>query len=108
MFGRIFLGIVAIISLLWLGYATYDRVNNDIQYNVEYLFNDEDGAVLIVHQPDQLESLIADFKLNPSNKVGAILQTLAADKIASVAISQNRNQLLILDTFYNQLDQDHQ
>ncbi|HNR85231.1 MAG TPA: hypothetical protein PKN22_02530 [Taishania sp.] len=95
MFGRIFLGIVAIISLLWLGYATYDRVNNDIQYTVEYLFNDEDGAVLIVHQPDQLESLIADFKLNASNKVGAVLQTLATDKIASVAISQNRNQLLI-------------
>jgi len=94
MFGRVFLGLLTLISLLWLGYATYDRVNQGKQFNPEYLFGQEDGEVLIVLNPANLQLLSEQFGIQHTEMI-AFLEQLNPDAIDDLYISKKRGQVLI-------------
>lgn len=94
MFGRVFLGFLTFISLLWLGYATYDRVNQGKQFNPEYVFGVEDGEVLIVLNPANLQVLSEQFGIQHPELI-SLLERLNPDAIDDLYISKKRGQLLI-------------
>lgn len=94
MFGRVFLIIITAISLIWLGYSTFDRVNQSKSFKVEYIFGKEDQELLIVKNVSQIPTLIEQF--NPSTKeLDTILSQLNSELIETIYISKNRNHMLI-------------
>lgn len=95
MFGRVFLIVLSIISLFWLGYATYDRVSQGKQYNPEYLFGAEDGEVLILHNPEQKDILLHQFEA-VSKEINQLIGTINPDKIDIIYVSKKRGQILIV------------
>ncbi len=94
MFGRAFLGLLTLISLLWLGYATYDRVTQGKQFNPEYVFGAEDGEVLIVLNPANLLPLSGQFDIQHT-EISTLLEQLNPDAIDHLYISKKRGQVLI-------------
>ena len=95
MFGRVFLIVLSIISLLWLGYATYDRVSQGKQYNPEYLFGTEDGEVLILHNPEQKDLLLHQFE-TVSKEINQLIGSINTEKIDALYVSKKRGQILIV------------
>ncbi|MCO5260353.1 MAG: hypothetical protein M9916_09435 [Crocinitomicaceae bacterium] len=95
MFGRIFLGIVAFVSLIWLGYATYDRISYGKQYNPEYIFGDEDEELMMVFNTSQLSNLLQEFNANSSASMNELLRSLNPEMVTTLYISKKRNHLLI-------------
>lgn len=94
MFGRVFLIALSIISLLWLGYATYDRVNQGKQFNPEYLFGTEDEELLIILNPDQKQAITGLFGIE-NEKITAIVDNLNQDLIDNIYVSKKRTHMLI-------------
>lgn len=94
MFGRVFLIVLSIISLLWLGYATYDRVNQGKQYSPEHLFGNEDGELLIIHNPLQKQLLSEQFGIE-NNEIIELIGSLNQDVIDNIYVSKKRDQILI-------------
>lgn len=95
MFGRVFLIVLSIISLVWLGYATYDRVSQGKQYNPEYLFGAEDGEVLILHNPEQKDLLLHQFG-TANDDINRLIGSINSNKVDVIYISKKRGQILIL------------
>lgn len=95
MFGRVFLIVLSIVSLVWLGYATYDRVSQGKQYNPEYLFGAEDGEVLILHNPGQKDLLLHQFGTN-NEDINRLVGSINSNQIDVIYISKKREQILIL------------
>jgi hypothetical protein len=95
MFGRVFLAILSVISLLWLGYATYDRVSQEKQYRPEYLFGVDDEEVLILHNPEQKEFLLHHFEV-VNEEICQLIGATNASKIDVLYVSKKRGQVLIV------------
>ncbi len=94
MFGRVFLGMITIVSLLWVGYATYDRVNQGKQFQPEYLFGEADGELFIINNSDKKEALLNQVGIENSEIV-ALITNLNAEKITRIYVSKKRSHLLI-------------
>ncbi len=94
MFGRYFLIFLSIVSLIWLGYATYDRVNQSKIFNPEYLFGKEDGELLILINPKQQNTVSSVFEVE-NTEIQSLIPNLNADFIDRIYISKKRGQLLI-------------
>lgn len=95
MFGRVFLIVLSIVSLVWLGYATYDRVSQGKQYNPEYLFGAEDGEVLILHNSGQKDLLLHQFGIT-NEDINRLVGSINSNQIDVIYISKKRGQILIL------------
>lgn len=94
MFGRFFLIVLSIISILWLGYATYDRVNQGKQYRPEYLFGAEDESLLIILNPTQAQAVYGQFGIE-QEAIRTLIEQLNPDLIDDIYISKKRAQILI-------------
>lgn len=94
MFGRIFLIALSIISLLWLVYATYDRVNQGKQFSPEYLFGADDDELLIILNPLQKPVISEQFGIENA-EISALIENLNPDLIDQVYISRKRAHVLI-------------
>lgn len=94
MFGRVFLGFLTVISLLWLGYATYDRVNQGKQFNPEYVFGTKDGELLIVLNPSNLQVLSGQFGIQHPEII-SLLEQLNPEAIDNLYISKKRGHVLV-------------
>lgn len=94
MFGRVFIGIVTIVSVLWLGYATYDRVNQGKAFRPEYVFDKNDGDVLVILNPSKYDVLLNQFGTINTDIIQFILQ-LNLDQIETIFVSKKRNHILV-------------
>lgn len=94
MFGRILLIVLSVISLLWLGYATYDRVNQGKQYSPEYLFGSEDESLLIVLNPVQAPVATGQFGIE-NETISALIANLNLNLIDDIYVSKKRGHVLI-------------
>lgn len=94
MFGRVFLLIITAISLIWLGYSTFDRVNQSKSFKVEYLFGKADKELLIIKNVAQAPIILEQFD-RPSSAIDSILTQINADFIQCIYVSKTRDHLLI-------------
>lgn len=94
MFGRVFLGIITVISLLWVGYATFDRVNQGKQFQPEYIFGDADGELIIINNPEKKEALLNQIGIT-NNEISTLITNLYAHKIARIYVSKKRGHVFI-------------
>lgn len=94
MFGRTFLGILTVVSLLWLGYATFDHINHGKLFAPEYVFGDEDGELLIIQNPSQSDVLMAQFDVKNTDLL-MIVENLDLNLVQTIYVSKLRNLLLI-------------
>ncbi len=93
MFARSLLLIVALISLVWIGYSSYEMVSHENKYNPTYLFGPEDETILIVNESTNKDVLLSLFSTTEENK--QLIGVLNPEIDFSVIVSSKRNQLLI-------------
>lgn len=95
MFGRIFLIISTVVSLLWLGYATYDRINQGKQYLPEYVFGDEDEEVIVLLNPNKKDALLQEFDFQLP-EIKQFIQEINPENIERMYLSKKRGQFIII------------
>lgn len=98
MLNRIFLGIVVVLSILWIAYIGFDILSDTHNYKPNSLFGNADEKVLIINRPNEVNLLgFSDFSNAPSVE---LYQSLDKDLVKSVIISAKRDHLLILGNEY--------
>lgn len=94
MFGRIFLGVLTAISLVWLGYATYDRVNQGKQFSPEYLFGNADGEMMILLNPEHQQVTTEQFTIK-NDAIRSVLGAINLTMVDNIYLSKKRGHVLI-------------
>ena len=90
---RIFLGLVVVISLLWLGYVSLDILSETNNFTPEYLFCDTDEKVLIINRPDEVDiNALPDFTHAP---LAETYRSLDPAEFSTAFLSANQAQLLL-------------
>jgi len=94
---RFFLFLVALISLAWIMYATYDHTKQRTQFRPEYLFGSDDKAVLIIQNAQQASVLLAQFASEDTTLIN-LLQGLNWNSVHRLYVSKTRGHVLIETT----------
>lgn len=68
MFTRIALLIVAVISIGWISYMSYDMISGENEYNPTFLFSDLDEQIFIINQSSDLLNIIDQFQTTKENR----------------------------------------
>jgi len=70
MFKRVLLGLVLLISIAWIGYTGFGILTATNNYSEEYVFNKDDGQILIVNRPSEMNySAVEGFVSSPNFEV---------------------------------------
>lgn len=94
MFKKVFLGVLLLASIAWVLFYAFDIASEKNNYIPELVFSAEDGKVLVVSRPDEVNfSAIKDFNNAPSMELMASLN----DSIYKMGyFSAKRNHLLLV------------
>lgn len=91
---RIFLGLVILLSLSWLGYVSLDILSETNNFTPEYLFCEEDEKILVINRPDEVNiDVLPDFSNAP---LADNYQKLNTEPFSTAFISANQAQILLL------------
>lgn len=93
MFARSLLLIVGLISLIWIGYSSFEMLSHENKFNPTYLFGPDDESILIVNESANKDVLLALFKTTEGNK--SLISSLSTELDYSIIISSKRDQILI-------------
>ncbi len=94
MFKKIFLGVLLLASIAWVLFYAFDIASEKNNYIPELVFSSEDGKVLIVSRPDEVNfSAIRDFENAPAMNLMMALN----DSIYKTGyFSANRDHMLLV------------
>ena len=93
MLNKIILSIIFLASLAWIVFIGFDISNDSNNYSPEYLFNHEDGELLIIVRPAEVDlTQLSEFNSSP---IAEIFNQLNDSTYKQGYLSQNRAQLLL-------------
>lgn len=92
MFARSILFSLGVISLLWIGYASFNIVSIDSKFNPVVLFGEKDASILISNSPE-ISNLLDNFQTTEQNK--SIIQSLNTVIDFKLYISEQQNHFLL-------------
>lgn len=76
MFKRVFLGLIFLVSIAWIGYIGYGIFTATNDYSEVHVFNENDGAVIIVNRASEVNfNTINGFGSSPSFEIAQSLST---------------------------------
>lgn len=93
MFARSLLIIIALISLVWIGYSSYEMLSHENKFNPTHLFGPEDKTILIINEAYNKDLLLSYFQTTDENK--SLISSLSSNLNYSIIVSSDRNHLLI-------------
>lgn len=74
MFKRVLLGLVLLVSIAWIGYTAFGIITATNDYSEAYVFNKEDGQILIVNRPSEMNfSAVEGFVSSPNFEIAETL-----------------------------------
>lgn len=78
MFKRVLLGLIFLVSLIWIGIIGYGIITATDDYSEMHVFNESDGQLLIVNRPTEVNfGSIADFESSPIYEIALKLDQSA-------------------------------
>lgn len=93
MFTRIVLITIAVISLGWISYMSYDMINSENEYNPTFLFSKLDDQILIVNSSSDLRSLLDHCPTTEENN--ELINRLNTSIDFKLILSSKRNHVLL-------------
>lgn len=95
MFNRVFLFVIALVSIIWITYVGYDLLDQKDKINPQHIFDSKDGEILIINRTKEMDLLQVDFELQASVKT--LLEKMLAIpyKNERIYVSRNRELLLV-------------
>jgi len=67
MFKRVLLGLVLVASVAWIGYTAFGILTTTNDYSEAYIFNTDDGQILIVNRSNEMNfSAVDGFVSSPN------------------------------------------
>ena len=92
MFGRIFLSLIFISSIAWIGYVGFDILNVKSNFSPNTVFSSEDGKIAILNRPNEID--FAQINRFDSAPMFSLVKDLQCSECI-IFISFERAQLLI-------------
>lgn len=93
---RIFLVLVVLLSLCWLGYVSLDILSETNNFTPEYLFCEQDEKILVVNRPLEVDiDVLPEFANAP---LAASYRALNTAEFTTAFISANQAQILLQKT----------
>jgi hypothetical protein len=91
---RIFLGLVLLLSLFWLGYVSLDILSETNNFAPEYLFCEKDEKVLVINRPQEVNlDALPDFANAP---MAETYRNFSHRPATTIYISANQAQMLLV------------
>jgi uncharacterized protein YaiE (UPF0345 family) len=94
MFNRLFLFLLAILSVIWIGYLTYDLLNQKDKLFPENVFDETDGEILIINRTKEVHLEEIPFEIN--EKLIEITQKLLSNIYPNERYFLSKNRGIIL------------
>jgi hypothetical protein len=99
MFKRVLLGLVLVVSITWIGYTAFGILTATNDYSEAFVFNKEDGQILIVNRANEMNySAVDGFVSSPNFELAESLKNTYKTGFFS---SSRPHFLLISDNNWN-------